>query len=245
MSANTPTDIRFSFSGLAVRGGAVGPHRDGFGVVFYHGKGIQEFRDVDASCDSPVARLVERLPIRSKAVIAHVRQANAGAVNLENTHPFHRELHGRHFTFAHNGQLPGVKKLPLGRFKPIGTTDSEHAFCYLLAQLDAQSPPRPSRIRAVFGRVAKQLSQLGVCNLVLTDGRSIYCWRTTKLVSITRRAPFGAARLQDADMTVDFAQVTTPNDVVSVVATDPLTDNESWDEIPKYKVCVLTDGEWK
>ena len=109
MSANVPTDIRFSFKGLAVRGGEVGPHRDGFGIVFYHGKGLQEFRDVDASCDSPVARLVEDLPIRSKAVIAHVRQANAGAVNLENTHPFHRELFGRHFTFAHNGQLPGVK----------------------------------------------------------------------------------------------------------------------------------------
>lgn len=245
MSANVPTDIRFSFSGLAARGGGVGPHRDGFGIVFYHGKGIQEFRDVDASCDSPVARLVERLPIRSKAVVAHVRQANAGAINLENTHPFHRELHGRNFTFAHNGQLPGVKKLPLGRFKPVGTTDSEHAFCYLLSQLDGNAAPRPARIRAVFGRVAKHLSRFGVCNLILTDGRAIYCWRTTKLVSITRRAPFGAARLQDADMTVDFAQVTTENDVVSVIATDPLTDNEDWDEIPKNQVCVLVDGEWK
>ena len=245
MSANVPTDIRFSFRGLAVRGGQVGPHRDGFGIVFYHGKGIQEFRDVDASCHSPVARLVEDLPIRSKAVVAHVRQANAGAVNLENTHPFHRELHGRHFTFAHNGQLPGVKKLPLGRFKPVGTTDSEHAFCYLLGQLDGTKAPSMARIRKIFGQVAAQLSELWVCNLVLSDGRAIYCWRTTKLVSITRRAPFGAARLQDADMTVDFAQVTTPNDVVSVVATDPLTDNEEWSPLPERKVCVLVDGEWK
>lgn len=245
MSANTPTDIRFSFRGLAVRGGQVGPHRDGFGVVFYHGKGIQEFRDVDPSCDSPVARLVENLPIRSKVVVAHVRQANAGAVTLENTHPFHRELHGRHFTFAHNGQLPGVKKLPLGRFKPVGTTDSEHAFCYLLSQLDTARSPSVARVRSVFGRVAKVLSKLGVCNLVLTDGRAVYCWRTTKLVCITRRAPFGAARLQDADMTVDFAQLTTPNDVVSVIATDPLTDNETWQEVPKHQVCVLVEGEWQ
>lgn len=244
MSANVPTDIRFSFKGLAVRGGEVGPHRDGFGIVFYHGKGIQEFRDVDASCHSPVARLVENLPIRSTAVVAHVRQANAGAVNLENTHPFHRELQGRHFTFAHNGQLPGVKRLPLGRFKPVGTTDSEHAFCYLLDQLDGKRAPSIGRIRSVFGRVAKTLSKLGVCNLVLSDGRALFCWRTTKLVSITRRAPFGAARLQDADMTVDFAQVTTPNDVVSVVATDPLTDNEIWDPLPEQQVCVLIDGEW-
>lgn len=245
MSANVPTDIRFSFKGLAVRGGEVGPHRDGFGIVFYHGKGLQEFRDVDASCNSPVARLVEDLPIRSKAVIAHVRQANAGEVNLENTHPFHRELFGRHFTFAHNGQLPGVKRLPLGRFKPVGTTDSEHAFCYLLDQLDLSRLPTVASVGRIFSRVAEKLSKLGVCNLVLTDGRAIYCWRTTKLVWITRRAPFGAARLQDADMTVDFAQVTTPNDVVTVVATDPLTDNEQWSEIPERQVSILIDGEWK
>jgi glutamine amidotransferase len=64
-------------------------------------------------------------------------------------------------------------------------------------------------------------------------------------VWITRRAPFGAARLQDADMTVDFAQVTTPNDVVTVVATDPLTNNEQWSEIPERQVSILIDGEWK
>lgn len=88
MSANVPTDITFSFRGLAVRGGQSGPHRDGFGIVFYRGKGIQEFRDEAPSCQSPVAELVQNLPIRSTNVIAHVRQANAGAINLENTHPF-------------------------------------------------------------------------------------------------------------------------------------------------------------
>lgn len=245
MSANVPTDIRFSFSGLAVRGGQSGPHRDGFGVVFYRGKGIQEFRDDAASCRSPVADLVQALPIRSTAVIAHVRQANAGAVNLENTHPFHREFMGRHFTFAHNGQLPGVKKLRLGRFRPIGTTDSEHAFCYLMAELERfDRLPTVAQVKAAFGRAAKVLSGYGVCNLLLSDGRALYCWRTSKLVSITRRAPFGAARLEDADMTVDFAQVTTPKDVVTVVATAPLTDNECWTELPLKRACVLRSGEW-
>ena len=35
MSANVPTDICFSFTGLLHRGGATGQHRDGWGVVFY------------------------------------------------------------------------------------------------------------------------------------------------------------------------------------------------------------------
>ncbi|AHK17199.1 hypothetical protein R615_01370 [Thalassolituus oleivorans R6-15] len=30
MSANTPTDLCFSFTGLTQRGGAIGPHKDGW-----------------------------------------------------------------------------------------------------------------------------------------------------------------------------------------------------------------------
>lgn len=32
MSANTPTDLCFSFTGLTQRGGNTGPHSDGWGV---------------------------------------------------------------------------------------------------------------------------------------------------------------------------------------------------------------------
>ena len=39
MSANVPTDICFSFTGLVQRGGGTGPHKDGWGITFYEGKG--------------------------------------------------------------------------------------------------------------------------------------------------------------------------------------------------------------
>jgi len=35
MSANVPTDICFSFTGLVQRGGGTGPHKDGWGITFY------------------------------------------------------------------------------------------------------------------------------------------------------------------------------------------------------------------
>jgi predicted glutamine amidotransferase len=35
--------------------------------------------------------------------------------------------------FAHNGTVRSARDLPLGRFRPIGSTDSEHAFCAMLA----------------------------------------------------------------------------------------------------------------
>ena len=88
MSANVPTDICFSFTGLMQRGGNTGPHRDGWGITFYEGKGFRTFKDPNPSCQSRIAELVQQYPIKSRAVVSHIRQANRGGVNLENTHPF-------------------------------------------------------------------------------------------------------------------------------------------------------------
>jgi predicted glutamine amidotransferase len=98
MSANVPTDICFSFTGLMQRGGRTGPHRDGWGITFYEDKGCRTFKDPDPCYDSPIAKLVQAYPIKSRAVIGHIRQANRGHVALENTHPFTREQWG---SFGH------------------------------------------------------------------------------------------------------------------------------------------------
>jgi Glutamine amidotransferases class-II len=45
MDANVPTDICFSFAGLMQRGGATGPHRDGWGIALYARKGCHTFHD--------------------------------------------------------------------------------------------------------------------------------------------------------------------------------------------------------
>ncbi|MCH9051644.1 MAG: class II glutamine amidotransferase, partial [Proteobacteria bacterium] len=80
MSANVPTDIRFSFSGLMQRGGRTGPHRDGWGIAFYDGKRCRTFLDPKASADSEIAGLVRRYSIKSRNVICHIRQATHGRV---------------------------------------------------------------------------------------------------------------------------------------------------------------------
>ena len=54
MSASVPTDICFSFTGLIRRGGQTGPHKDGWGIAFYDGKGCRTFHDPAASAHSPV-----------------------------------------------------------------------------------------------------------------------------------------------------------------------------------------------
>lgn len=68
MSANTPTDLCFSFAGLRRRGGACGPHRDGWGIAFYEGRGVRVFHDPSPSAQSRIAEVVETHPIKSVLV---------------------------------------------------------------------------------------------------------------------------------------------------------------------------------
>lgn len=245
MSANVPTDICFSFTGLMQRGGRTGPHRDGWGIAFYEGRGCRTFHDPRPSVDSEIAQLIHRHPIKSCNVISHIRQATHGRVCLENTHPFTRELWGRTWAFAHNGKLHGVKRRPLGFYRPIGTTDSEHAFCWFLDRVRRELPEMPRRSERLFRLVrtlCDDLRTLGTFNLLLCDSRHLFTYCTTKLCWITRRAPFGAARLCDAELEVDFARETTPKDIVTVVATAPLTTNETWNVMAPGDFVVFREG---
>ncbi|WP_168013270.1 class II glutamine amidotransferase [Halomonas salinarum] len=246
MSANVPTDICFSFAGFLHRGGGTGPHRDGWGIAFYEEGGYREFRDPHPSVDSPIASLIRDYPIKSHIVISHIRQANVGHVSLANTHPFTREMWGRPWCYAHNGQLEGWQDLPLGVSRPIGGTDSEHAFCYLMGELRHHfpTPPKdPQALWALVHRCCERLRGKGVFNLLLSDGIYLYSFCSTKLAHITRRAPFGEANLSDAELNVNFAEHTTEHDVVSVIATEPLTDNENWVRMAPGELLVWHDGE--
>lgn len=245
MNANVPTDIRFSFTGLVHRGGRTGPHRDGWGIAFYEDRGCRVFHDPTPSATSPLARLVRDMPIKSRIVIAHVRRANRGRVAVENTHPFTRELWGRTWSFAHNGQLRGVKRLPLRTFRSVGATDSEHAFCWILDALRARfsRPPPQAAADQAIAAAFSQLRELGVFTALLSDGRALHASCSKNLWYLTRRAPFGQARLIDEDLQVDFAAETTEKDVVTVLATQPLTQNETWTAIPPQTTCVFRRGE--
>jgi predicted glutamine amidotransferase len=47
----------------------------------------------------------------------------------------------------------------------------------------------------------------------------------------------------DADMLVDFQAETTPDDIVTVIATRPLTDNESWAVMRPGALAIFSAGE--
>jgi predicted glutamine amidotransferase len=230
MDCNTPTDLVFSFTGFAQRGGCTGPHSDGWGVAFFEGRAARVFRETRACADSPLAAFLRGHSIKSLQSIAHIRLKTRGRVSLANTHPFVRELWGRQWVFAHNGNLKGVRNLSPGRFSPVGDTDSEHAFCYLLNRLQKHFPQgatgRP--LAEAIARIGGELAELGTFNFLLGNGAQLYARCDNKLCYIVRQSPFGRATLKDQDITVDFSAVTTANDRVAVIATTPLTVDEVW-----------------
>lgn len=245
MNCNVPTDIVFSFTGFATRGGRTDSHNDGWGIAFFEGNGVRHFVDYQSAVESPIADLIKRCPIKSKNVIAHIRKATQGRIALENCHPFVRELWGRYWVFAHNGDLKEFAPTLNGAFRCVGGTDSELAFCYLLQELRRRFGDTPPEIDAIAGalrELTSEIAQHGPFNMMLSDGRALFTHCSTNLYYIVRQYPFTTAKLSDEDMLVDFSEVTTPHDRVAIIVTQPLTTNETWTQFASGELKVFVDG---
>lgn len=244
MNCNTPTDICFSFEGFRARGGRTDQHSDGWGIAFFEAGGSRLFLDDRPSADSPIAELLRHYPIHSLNVIAHIRKASHGEVALRNTHPFQRELWGRYWVFAHNGELEDFAP-PRGRFRPVGDTDSEAAFCHLLNRLQTafpDDPPSPVALLRQLREISREIACHGLFNFLLSDGDLLFAHAASDLHYTLRRAPFASAHLVDEDVSVDFSELTGADDRVAVIATRPLTDNETWTRLAPGELLAFHQG---
>ena len=257
MNCNTPTDVTFSFRGFAQRGGHTDHHADGWGIAFFEGqfdaleatdasddKGLRHFVDHQPASESPVAELISRYPIKSRNVIAHIRKATQGRVALENCHPFVRELWGRYWVFAHNGDLKDFAPRLHASFRPVGSTDSERAFCWIMQELAKSHADVPSihELSITLRELARHIASCGTFNFLLSNGQALWAHASTNLYYVERKHPFAHATLSDDEVSVNFAEHTSPNDRVAVVVTAPLTTNEAWTAFAPGELKVFVDG---
>ena len=182
MSSSRPAQLTFSLEILASHSDSAGSSRDGWGAAYYEGNDVALFREPSAAYDSPLVRFLEANGPCASLIISHIRHATHGSVALENTQPFVREVAGRTHVFAHNGDLSGIEqesRLAFGRYRPVGTTDSEHAFCALLERIArlwdaaASLPPVTERLRAISD-FAADLRSLGPANFIYADGDVLF-----------------------------------------------------------------------
>ena len=237
--------LRFLFVVFLSAQGLLPDHADGFGIAFFEDKACRLFVDNQSAVESPIADLIRNYPIKSRNVIAHIRKATQGKINLENSHPFSRELWGRQWIFAHNGDLHNFFPELSGRFTPVGNTDSERAFCYLLDQLVKRfgyHEPKQDQIFDLLTEISPSIAEHGTFNFCLSNGQALFTYAITKLHWLVREYPFKPAQLIDIEVEVDFSQVTTPEDRVAVITTEPLTQNEEWTAFQPGEMILFQHG---
>ena len=160
------------------------------------------------------------------------------------------------------GDSIGVKDNGERHYNPVGKTDSEALFCAILNALRARFDTLPTlpvlhdAIASLCDEiVAKDVDSGGhtILNFLLGCGPHIqfaYSWPGARpgssvwngLHYLVREPPFGKAHLSDCDYTIDFSTVTKEDDRVAVIATAPLTDDETWVEINKGQLILFDDG---
>src|SRR5262249_44426862 len=119
--------------------GRRGTHNaDGWGLGWYPDRSLAIIKEPTPWHTSRHSNFLETYSeILASIYVAHVRHRTVGSrLRHADSHPFGREYAGRDYCFAHNGTLVGFREaLPLTRFHPVGDTDSEHFFCFLLGQI--------------------------------------------------------------------------------------------------------------
>jgi predicted glutamine amidotransferase len=180
LSSKLPTLASFSLEEFSRHGGNTGPHRDGWGLAFYEDRYAQIFREAHAASTSEWMQFLKDHQHRSQCLISHIRLATQGKPALRNTQPFSREIGGCRHVFCHNGDLSGIfDAVQLTRFKPIGETDSEYAFCCLMGEMDelwANGKPTLADRVSVLGSLFDRLAELGQANFIYSDGEYLYVY---------------------------------------------------------------------
>lgn len=248
MSSRQVAELTFSFTGFARRGGGTADHADGWGIAFYEPGGCRVFHDDRPANESALARFVCAHPIKSRIVLSHVRKATQGEVALANCHPFQREWWGQTWVFATNGDLRDFAPPLHGPYLPVGTTDSERAFCWILQSLRerfAHATQRPgwAELAPHLAELVAEVARHGNFNLLLTQGEVMFVHCSSLLYRLQRRHPFAAAALVDCELSVDLSRVNSPEDRMLIVTTEPLTRDEPWTPFLTGEMVVLQDGE--
>ncbi len=230
LNSNTPEDIKFSFKEFKQRGGLTSHHSDGWGTAFLKDNTCQLIKEPSASAFSLMADLLCHINNESKNIISHIRLANYGKVSLANTHPFLYQMGDTLWAYAHNGILRDIhKNLPLKRLKPLGTTDSEHAFYWIMEQIEDERGDYGD-INTLFHKLCLHVNNYGIFNIIIAHNDSMFCYCADNLHYLARNsAPEETSNvsLTDIDFTVHMSTIHKKDDKVTLVATNPLT-TEPW-----------------
>lgn len=234
--------------------GTVNP--DGWGVAFYQEGRIQVIKEAEAAIDSGLFDFMERYP-ESQTIITHVRRSTRGGRSYLNTHPFYRlqgiDSNKREYAFAHNGTLTKQEKLKLGRFIPIGETDSERAFCHILEVISKRNIVDWTHedFQFVETLLRKINNDQNTLNCIFSDGEYLFCYSDENdynngLRFIKQSYPYQEVELVSPEEKLGLIDIQGVSDEKTqsgyIISTRILT-KESWTEFDRGELIVFKHGE--
>lgn len=222
-------------------------------AIYPDGKAVQVIKEPIPAATSPLAEFLSTYEhLYSKIFIAHVRKASRGVVSYSNTHPFSREVLGRDYAFVHNGTIRSDRRLPLGRHKPVGDTDSEHLFCHILNFIE-QPGIRGWAEDALldFWKLLISINcrptkdKPNKLNLLITDGETLLAYSDF----------YGNGTLHRLMLRVHAELVSngsnpspapqpknTHEESIAIVATMPISGDKRWEPMAPGELCTFRDG---
>ena len=237
--------ISFTWRGFRKRGRI---HRDGWGIDWYLSNGlVGTIKEPCPASDSPIARLMTR-GVKSKIIISHVRKRSCGAVSYVNTHPFIRRFRDRDWVFAHNGTVAiNIPDEEFRRYHPVGETDSERAFCYILEEFSQLQNEDLETMVTKLWSLAEEIGGYGASkfNFLLSDGKYLFAYMNKRktLHYLLRHPPHrGLVKLVDEDFEVGLEELKAPDECIAIIATKPLT-NEEWVPMKPGNLYVFHNGD--
>ncbi|MHA1597872.1 MAG: class II glutamine amidotransferase [Alphaproteobacteria bacterium] len=256
LSSNLPVTASFSLEAFALHGGDTGPHRDGWGIAYFENGDVRLIKEAEPAANSDWVNFIERHHLRSRIVLSHIRKATQGSISFANTQPFIRELGGRMHVFAHNGNLVGIERvetLSYQHYRPVGETDSEHAFCALLERLselwlNISGVPSLAQRFQIVCQFASEIGPLGPANFLYADGDTLFAHGNKRTQTASGKlAPPGLFRLcrqcvPESVFDVPGLCLDGHDQHVVLVASVPLS-GEDWVPLDEGEVLCLQNGK--
>lgn len=240
-----PISADFSIREFASRGV---DNADGWGLGWYPDQSVAIVKEPVQWRRSQYTGFLETYKdLRAALYIAHVRKKTSGGeATHADTHPFSRELAGRDYCFAHNGTLSGAFwQLPLGRYRPVGSTDSEQLFCHLLDEVAQRQDYLTTAASWAWlhGKLGA-LNRMGKLNCLLADGRHLFCYHDAQGYKGLTLRPVPIVdqeirRFEDPGLRIDLEGKSVNHGFV--VATCPLS-RSGWHRFHPGELIVLEGG---
>ncbi len=223
------------------------------GAIYYEKNDAYVFREPRATSDFTSSKLSADSHLESRLILSHFEKPAADVKELRNTQPFTREVNGRLHSFIFDGKIPDVYELDLAmnRYSPIGETDGEYIFCWLLERVNNLEDTRywEEKVK-ILRSLGDHLSRLGPANFLYSDSLRLYAYASNRSGGNDDRSPglfykSLVGRLLDnpepfAALTTESPSSKTKN--LILVANMPLGIN-NWIAFNKNQLIVFENGK--